>query len=147
LFFSSLYLIAIAQGGHRPCTQAFGADQFDCQDPSESNAKSSFFNWWYFGVCAGSFVTKLIVVYVQDNFSWGLGFGIPCIMMLFGLLIFLLGAKAYRYVVFDNEKNPFSRIGRVFVATIRNRRAISSAMTKSDQSHSLIPHANSEQFK
>ena len=97
LFFFSLHLIAIGQGGHKPCTQAYGADQFDGQNHEECKAKSSFFNWWLFGVSAGSSLTYVIVSYVQDNFNWGLGFGIPCIVMVPALFSCLeLGLIGFR---------------------------------------------------
>ncbi|OVA05230.1 Proton-dependent oligopeptide transporter family [Macleaya cordata] len=121
-FFSSLYLVAFAQGGHKPCVQAFGADQFDARDPDESKSKSSFFNWWYFGLCGGTFVSLLILNYIQDNLNWGLGFGIPCISMAVALVIFLLGTKTYRYSFTDDKRSPFVRIGQVFVAAAKNWR-------------------------
>ncbi|KAL2893518.1 Protein NRT1/ PTR FAMILY 5.10 [Bienertia sinuspersici] len=68
LFFVALYLVGIGLGGHKPCVQAFGADQFDQEDPIESKAKSSFFNWWYFGVCGGGLLGIGVMSYVQDNF-------------------------------------------------------------------------------
>ena len=148
LFFFSLYLVAVAQGAHKPCTQAFGADQFDGQDPVESEAKSSFFNWWYFGVCAGAFVTNFVVSYIQENLSWALGFGIPCVAMVIALVLFLLGKTTYRHVVSENEKGPFVRIGRVFVAAFRNRRAVPSTIgTDVEGPIGLMPHESSEQFK
>lgn len=119
LFYSSLYLVAFAQGGHKPCTQAFGADQFDESNPEEAAARSSFFNWWYFGMTMGAVVSLLILSYVQDNVSWGLGFGIPCIIMVLALVIFLSGTKTYRYYQLKDE-NPFARVGRAFAALIRN---------------------------
>ncbi|KAJ6670149.1 MAJOR FACILITATOR SUPERFAMILY PROTEIN ISOFORM 1 [Salix viminalis] len=44
LFFFSVYLVAVGQGGYKPCVQAFGGDQFDGQDLEESKTKSSFFS-------------------------------------------------------------------------------------------------------
>lgn len=144
-FFFSLYLVAIGQGGHKPCVQAFGADQFDAQDPQESKAKSSFFNWWYFGMCGGLFMTLYILNYVQDNLSWGLGFGIPCIVMGLALVVFLLGSFTYRFHQSSDEKNPFIRIGNVFINAVRNWQTTTSSVEQEVQG--ILPHEGSEQFK
>ncbi|KAJ4846980.1 hypothetical protein Tsubulata_919977 [Turnera subulata] len=112
LFFFSLYLVAVGQGGHKPCVQTFGADQFDGQHPKESIAKSSFFNWWNFSLSVGTLSSQLILVYIQDNVNWALGFGIPAMVMVTALFIFLLGRRTYRYSNRGNEKCPFMRVFR-----------------------------------
>ncbi|XP_062163693.1 protein NRT1/ PTR FAMILY 5.10-like [Alnus glutinosa] len=147
LFFVSLYIVAVAQGGHKPCVQAFGADQFDGRHPEELRAKSSFFNWWYLGVCAGATVTVVIMSYIQDNLSWGLGFGIPCIVMVIALGIFLLGTRTYRYSIKGKGRSPFVRIGRVFVAAARNWQTAPSAVATEEEAGRPLPHHSSEQFK
>ncbi|KAK3229789.1 hypothetical protein Dsin_001670 [Dipteronia sinensis] len=145
LFFLSLYIVALGHSGHKPCVQAFGADQFDEHDPEECKLRSSFFNWWYFGICVVSFLTYLIINYIQDNLSWGLGFGIPCICIIVGLLVFLLGTKTYRYgFKRNNEKTPFVRIGQVFVAAFRNRQISPSAMVVEEEAQEIL---SEEQFK
>ena len=143
LFFFSLYLVAVGQGGHKPCTQAFGADQFDGRNSEENKAKSSFFNWWYFGMNFGIVITYTVLSYIQENLSWGLGFGIPCIVMMAALLIFLLGTRTYRYSVKkDDRKSPFVRIGKVFIAAAKNWRTMPSSVDKRTPNHQV-----SQQFK
>ncbi|RVW37874.1 Protein NRT1/ PTR family 5.10 [Vitis vinifera] len=105
-FFFSLYVVAIAQGGLKPCLQAFGAEQFDQRDQEECKAKSSFFNWWYFGLAGGAAVSYLIMSYIEENVSWILGFGILCLFMVLGLLLFLFGARTYSSQ--ELEDNPSS---------------------------------------
>ncbi|KAG8378481.1 hypothetical protein BUALT_Bualt08G0141600 [Buddleja alternifolia] len=122
-FFFSLYLIAIVVGGHTPCMQSFGADQFDVEDKKECVAKSSFFNWWVMLSCSGSLLGYLIMNYIQENLSWELGFGIPCIVMCFSLIIFLLGTKTYRFPINNDERrNPFVRISRIIMRAARSCR-------------------------
>ncbi|CAH2047991.1 unnamed protein product [Thlaspi arvense] len=81
VFFSGLYLIALGTGGIKPCVSSFGADQFDDTDPSERVRKASFFNWFYFSINIGSFVSSTLLVWVQENSGWGLGFLIPTVFM------------------------------------------------------------------
>lgn len=146
-FFFALYLIAIAQGGHKPCVQAFGAGQFDGQDTEECKAKSSFFNWWYFGMCGAITVTLVILTYIEDNLSWVLGFSIPCLGMGFALILFLLGTVTYRFRVKSDEISPFVRIGRVYVKAAKNWRSTCSAIFMEEESQDFLPYQVSCQFK
>ncbi|KAJ9675948.1 hypothetical protein PVL29_024762 [Vitis rotundifolia] len=147
-FFFSLYVVAIGQGGLKPCLQAFGAEQFDQRDQEECKAKSSFFNWWFFGLAGGVAVSYLIMSYIEDNVSWILGFGIPSLFMVLGLLLFLFGTRTYRYSIKKNERSPFVRIGRVFVAAAKNWKTTPPVeATEEVAQENLPPHQGSNQFK
>jgi len=122
-FFVALYLVAAGEGGFKPCIQAFGADQFDGEDPEESKAKSSFFNWWYFGLSWGCILGITVSSYVQENLSWAIGLGILSFIMVIALVIFLCGTTTYRCIKKDEGQRPFKRITRVFIVAARNRRA------------------------
>ncbi|KAI3976565.1 hypothetical protein MKX01_008423 [Papaver californicum] len=119
VFFFSLYFVAIGEGGHKPCVQTFGAEQFDERIPEEKKAKSSFFNWWYFGLCGGSVFGMLVVFYIQESVGWMIGFGLPALAMVFALVIFLFGSRFYRIHV--PKGSPLVRIMQVFVAAYRKR--------------------------
>ncbi|KAK3003949.1 hypothetical protein RJ639_019225 [Escallonia herrerae] len=144
-----LLLLPISSGNCSRRAQAlcsgFGADQFDAADPEECKAKSSFFNWWYFGMCGGTLVTVSIINYIQDNLSWGLGFGIPCVVMGIALFIFLLGTMTYRLSIRSDEENPFIRIGRVFLRAANNWRTTPSAISVEEEARGTLP--GSQQFR
>ncbi|EOA34982.1 hypothetical protein CARUB_v10020071mg [Capsella rubella] len=142
LFFFSLYLVAIGQSGHKPCVQAFGADQFDEKDSQEIFDRSSFFNWWYLSMSAGICLAILVVVYIQEEFSWAVGFGIPCVFMVISLVLFVLGRKSYRYskrIHEEEEINPFTRIARVFFVAFKNQRLSSSELGRDALEANLSP--------
>ncbi|MED6217118.1 hypothetical protein PIB30_014780 [Stylosanthes scabra] len=96
-FFLAIYLISIGTGGHKPSLESFGADQFDEDHPEERLQKMSFFNWWNCALCSGLILGVTLIVYVQDNVSWGIADIIFTAVMAFSLLIFLIGKPFYRY--------------------------------------------------
>ncbi|XP_051148514.1 protein NRT1/ PTR FAMILY 8.3 [Andrographis paniculata] len=119
VFFFGLYLIALGTGGIKPCVSSFGADQFDDTDSVERVKKGSFFNWFYFSINIGAFVSSTVIVWVQDNAGWGLGFGIPALFMGIAIVSFFAGTPLYRFQ--KPGGSPLTRMCQVLVATCRKR--------------------------
>ncbi|KVH97506.1 Apoptosis regulator, Bcl-2, BH2 motif, conserved site-containing protein [Cynara cardunculus var. scolymus] len=118
-FFTGLYLIALGTGGIKPCVSSFGADQFDDTDPKERVSKGSFFNWFYFSINIGALVSGTLIVWIQDNRGWDLGFGIPAFFIGFAILSFFLGTPLYRFQ--KPGGSPITRMCQVLVASFRKR--------------------------
>lgn len=116
-FFTSLYLVGMGQSAQLPSTQAFGADQFDQLDRNESRASSSFFNWFYFGICVGSITSIFILTYVQENIGWALGYGVSLAVMVGTLLLFLAGTTTYRYKPIEGQ-SAFVRVVKEWIEKI-----------------------------
>ncbi|KAI3429039.1 Protein kinase domain-containing protein [Psidium guajava] len=118
--FIALYLIALGTGGIKPCVSSYGADQFDDADEVEKKRKGSFFNWFYFSINIGALIAGSVLVYIQDNVGWGLGFGIPAAAMAIAVCTFFSGTRLYR-----NQKpggSPLTRLCQVVVASFRKYR-------------------------
>nr|CAB3495061.1 unnamed protein product [Digitaria exilis] len=113
-----LYLVALGTGGIKPCTSALGADQFDSADPVERATKGSFFNWYYFSVNIGSLLSGTLLVWIQQDIGWGVGFAIPMLLMVSGLAVFTAGRKVYRYK--KQGGSPLTSVAQVVVAAVRN---------------------------
>ncbi|KAJ3685177.1 hypothetical protein LUZ61_014341 [Rhynchospora tenuis] len=116
-FYLGLYLVALGSGGIKPCVSTFGADQFDDTDPIERPKRASYFNWVGFIINIGAFLSGTILVYIQDNYGWGLGFGIPTLFMGVAIVSFFIGTGIYRFQ--KPGGSPVIRIFQVIVAACR----------------------------
>lgn len=117
VFFFALYVIALGNGGTKPNISSMGADQFDDIQPKEKAQKMSFFNWWMFSVFIGSFIANTVVVYIQDNFSWGMGYAIQTIGLGFAICLFLVGTPFYRHK--KPQGSSYGKVFKVLVAALR----------------------------
>ena len=117
VFYLGLYLAAIGNGGVKPCTSTFGADQFDTTDPVERVKKGSFFNWYYFMISTSSLLSGTVIVWLQENVGWAVSFAIPAALMLICFLVFLSGSRIYRFRKMG--ASPLTSIFQVIVAAAR----------------------------
>ncbi|XP_018820931.1 protein NRT1/ PTR FAMILY 5.2-like isoform X2 [Juglans regia] len=117
VFYGSLYTLAVGTGGTKPNISTIGADQFDDFDPKEKAHKLSFFNWWMFSIFIGTLFANTVLVYIQDNVGWSLGYGLPTTGLAISIVIFLAGTPFYRHKV--PSGSPLTRMAKVIVAAIR----------------------------
>ncbi|KAK6931667.1 Proton-dependent oligopeptide transporter family [Dillenia turbinata] len=140
IFFTGLYLIALGTGGIKPCVSSFGADQFDDTDSAERVKKGSFFNWFYFSINIGALVSSSLIVWIQDNAGWGLGFGIPALFMAIAIASFFSGTALYRFQ--KPGGSPITRMCQVLVASFRKWNLQvpedSSLLYETQEKHSAI---------
>lgn len=119
-FFLAMYSISLGTGGHKPCLQSFGADQFDDDHAEERKKKLSFFNWWNIALCCGLFLGVTVIVYIEDNVSWGVAILILTITMAVTVATFYMGKPYYRYRL--PEGSGLTPMLQVLVAAIRKRK-------------------------
>ena len=117
VFYGALYTLAVGTGGTKPNISTIGADQFDDFHPKEKLHKLSFFNWWMFSIFFGTLFANSVLVYIQDNVGWTLGYALPTLGLLVSIMIFVAGTPFYRHKV--PAGSTFTRMARVVVAALR----------------------------
>ncbi|KAK6250980.1 hypothetical protein SCA6_004985 [Theobroma cacao] len=117
LFYLSIYLVALGNGGYQPNIATFGADQFDEEDPEEGHSKVAFFSYFYLALNLGSLFSNTILGYFEDEGMWALGFWVSAGSALAALGLFLAGTTRYRH--FKPSGNPLPRFCQVIVAATK----------------------------
>ncbi|KAK9266924.1 hypothetical protein L1049_027183 [Liquidambar formosana] len=120
LFYLSIYLVALGNGGYQPNIATFGADQFDEEDPKEGRSKVAFFSYFYLALNLGSLFSNTILGYFEDGGMWALGFWVSAGSAFAALVLFLCGTPRYRH--FKSSGNPLSRFCQVIVAATKKWR-------------------------
>ncbi|GFZ17946.1 major facilitator superfamily protein [Actinidia rufa] len=105
--------------GTRFTLGAMGANQFN--NPKH---QGSFFNRFISTLYISSAISATAIVYVEDNVSWGLGFGLCAVANVVGLAFVLFGSQFYHCV--RPQGSPFTGLARVIVAAFRKRKILLS---------------------
>lgn len=121
VLYIALLLTSLGTGGIRPCVVTFAADQFDMSKLKTESRSWNFFNWYYFCMGMASLLAATVVVYIQDNISWGLGLGIPTAAMALSLVAFILGSAMYKKI--KPGGSPYVRVVQVVAAAVKKRKA------------------------
>lgn len=74
-----------------------------------------------FSIFFGTLFANTVLVYVQDNVGWALGYGLPTIGLAISISIFLMGTPFYRHKL--PTGSPFTKMARVIVASLRKAKA------------------------
>ena len=112
VLYTGLALACIGSGGTRFTLATMGANQFD-----KPKDQGIFFNWYFITLYIASTVSNTAIVYIEDNVSWRIGFGLCAVTNFIGLAFLLMGNRFYLHD--KPQGSPFTGIARVIVATIR----------------------------
>jgi len=93
--FAGLALISLGSGGIKPCVSAHVGDQFG---KSNSHLLTRVFNYFYFSINLGAFISMLLTPWLLMQYGPHLAFGIPGVLMAIATLVFWMGRKRFVHV-------------------------------------------------
>lgn len=93
--FVGLFLISVGSGGIKPCVSAHVGDQF-----GERNKRllTKVYQWFYFSINFGSFISTLLTPWVLQHFGPHWAFGIPGVLMAMATFLFWLGRNRFVHI-------------------------------------------------
>ncbi|XP_071054882.1 peptide transporter family 1 isoform X2 [Onthophagus taurus] len=119
-----LLLIAIGTGGIKPCVSAFGGDQFKL--PQQELQLAKFFSMFYFSINAGSLISTTVTPLLredvhcfEDDSCYSLAFGVPGVLMIVSIVIFVLGKPLY--TIRKPEGNMVIRVSKCISTAIKKK--------------------------
>ncbi|EEE61601.1 hypothetical protein OsJ_16010 [Oryza sativa Japonica Group] len=119
VFFTGIYLCALGIGGAKAVLIAFGPEQLDDDDGGGKNErvrerKASYFSWYYAVANVGMLTAGTMLVWFEDNVSWGFGYGLCASFVAVAVVV--LAATAPMYRILPPAGSPLKSVIQVLVA-------------------------------
>jgi peptide/histidine transporter 3/4 len=95
-FVAGLFIMSVGSAAFKPNMTAMAKDQFDTNDPVEQKRGEPFFTTYYWNLSAVVVVIATIIVYIQTNVSYRVGFLVQGSFYLVGVLLFFCGTLLFR---------------------------------------------------
>ncbi|XP_054431197.1 solute carrier family 15 member 2 [Pteronotus mesoamericanus] len=117
-----LSLIALGTGGIKPCVAAFGGDQFEKNHEEE---RARYFSVFYLSINAGSLISTFITPMLRGDVQcfgedcYALAFGVPGLLMVIALVVFVMGSKMYKKT--PPEGNVVTQVVKCIWFAVSNR--------------------------
>lgn len=112
VFFTGIYLCALGIGGAKAVLIAFGPEQLD--GGGENERKASYFIWYYAVANVGMLTAGTMLVWFEDNVSWGFGYGLCASFVAVAVVV--LAATAPMYRILPPAGSPLKSVIQVLVA-------------------------------
>ncbi|MEM1085535.1 MAG: POT family MFS transporter [Verrucomicrobiota bacterium] len=92
---AGLAMIALGSGGIKPCVSAHVGDQFGAMN---SRLLPRVYNWFYFSINIGAFVSMLLTPWLLEWYGPHWAFGVPGVLMAIATFVFWLGRHRFIHV-------------------------------------------------
>ncbi|TVU25685.1 hypothetical protein EJB05_28190, partial [Eragrostis curvula] len=120
VLFSSFAFLSIGSSGIRPCSLAFGVDQFAPYNGAQKDrALKVLFSWYYISMGGSNFISITLLVYLQDKFGWKIGFAVPLAIMALVTILNIVASPLYIKV--KPQKSSWASLFQVLYVAIKNR--------------------------
>ena len=90
-----LWLISVGSGGIKPCVSAHVGDQFG---GSNKHLLSKVYQWFYFSINFGSFISTLLTPWLLEHYGPHWAFGVPGVLMAMATLLFWMGRGVFVHI-------------------------------------------------
>jgi solute carrier family 15 oligopeptide transporter 1 len=105
--------MSLGTGGIKSCVAAFGGEQF--QLPEQAAKLASFFSMFYFAITCGGLASTMITPVIRTDVHcfgmtdcYPLAFGLPAVLIVISIVIFLAGKRSYR--ILEPQGNMFLNV-------------------------------------